>query len=62
MSHAIFPNITERMSAALAQKESKKATEVAYTNGVLFSPKQEEDSMSGGIRERMKQEDEKSSA
>jgi short-subunit dehydrogenase len=57
ISHQIFPDLTERMSADLAKKESEKAMAADHTTGTLFSPMSEGRGVDGGIRERMKKED-----
>jgi hypothetical protein len=57
ISHHIFPDLTERMSASLAKKEIKKAMKAENTTGTLFSPMQEGTGIEGGIRERMERED-----
>ena len=57
ISHHIFPDLTERMSASLAKKESEKAMEASHTKGALFEPMEEGRGVDGGIRERMERED-----
>ena len=57
ISHHIFPDLTERMSASLAKKESEKAMAAQHTTGTLFEPMREGRGIEGGIRERMKRED-----
>jgi short-subunit dehydrogenase len=57
ISHHIFPDLTERMSANIAQKESKKAMKVSDTKGSLFEPMKEGQGIDGGIRNRMAKED-----
>ena len=57
ISHHLFPDMTEHMSASIAKKESKKAREAPMTEGAIFAPMQEGRTMDGGIRERMKRED-----
>tara|TARA_R100001244_G_scaffold72880_1_gene58738 strand:+ start:4681 stop:5604 length:924 start_codon:yes stop_codon:yes gene_type:complete len=55
--HQIFPDLTERMSASLAKRESNKAVSAPHTQGTLFEPMEEGRGIDGGIRARMKKED-----
>jgi short-subunit dehydrogenase len=57
ISHHIFPDLTERMSASVAKKQSNKGRRVENTTGTLFSPMEEGIGIEGGIRERMQRED-----
>lgn len=56
-SHHIFPDLTERLSAKIADREVKKASSLPETSGTLFHPMQEGATVEGGIRARMKEED-----
>ncbi len=56
-SHHLFPDLTERMSASIADSEVKKAAPLQPTTGSLYEPMQEGSGVGGGIRERMEQED-----
>ncbi|QJR81668.1 SDR family NAD(P)-dependent oxidoreductase [Alteromonas pelagimontana] len=58
LSHHLFPQMTNKMTASLAQKESHKGENVADTTGALFSPMQEGRGVDGDLRERMEKEDE----
>lgn len=55
-SHRLFPDLTERTSASLSKKQSRKGTAAANTEGTLFTPMAEGSGIEGGIRERMKEE------
>lgn len=57
ISHHLFPDMTERFSAKLADKEARKAMPMAPTTGSIYTPMKEGTTMDGGIRERMKKED-----
>jgi short-subunit dehydrogenase len=57
ISHHLFPDLTERLSANIADKESKKAWPAAHTTGSLHEPMSAGADVSGGIRERMRRED-----
>lgn len=57
ISHHIMPDLTERMSASLAKKESEKGMETEYTNGAVFEPMEEGRTIDGGIRDRMEREE-----
>lgn len=57
LSHRIFPDLTKRLSADLADAEVHKGTRVADTTGAIYEPMAEGTGVSGGVRERMKQED-----
>ncbi len=61
LSHHLFPNLTERLLANIADSEVKKAWEAPATTGNLHKPMQEGATVDGGIRERMKQEDSEAS-
>ena len=57
LSHRIFPHLTERVSAGIIDTELHKGTEVADTAGSIHSPTPVGITVSGGVRERMKAED-----
>jgi short-subunit dehydrogenase len=57
LSHHLFPDLTERLSAKTADGEAKKGDELAATNGSVFEPVAGGTSVDGGIRARMKEED-----
>lgn len=57
ISHRLFPDLTERLSAAMAKRESLKGSPIEPHKGTLFSPMPEGRGVEGGIRERMKDED-----
>ncbi len=56
-SHHLFADLTERMSANIANREIKKAAPLSPTSGSIYEPMQEGAGIEGGIRERMKHED-----
>jgi short-subunit dehydrogenase len=60
LSHRLFPDMTERLSANIAGREISKAWPAPLTTGSLFAPMVEGASVDGGIRERMKLEDKSS--
>lgn len=55
--HRVFPNLSERMSADIAHRESEKAFTAPNSPGALYSPMEDGKTIDGGIRARMKQED-----
>lgn len=57
ISHHLFPDLTERLSAKIAKSEADKAWPMPTTTGSLHEAMPEGREVSGGIRERMKQED-----
>lgn len=57
ISHHIFPDLTERLSADIADREVKKAQPVAHTSGAIHNPMVGTEKIDGGIRARMKAED-----
>jgi hypothetical protein len=57
ISHRLFPDLTERLSANIADREVKKAWPAPTTTGSIYEPMAEGAGIGGGIRERMKQED-----
>jgi len=57
ISHHLFPDLTERVSANIADREVKKAWPAPGTTGSIYEPMAEGSGIGGGIRERMKQED-----
>jgi hypothetical protein len=58
VSHHIFPDVTERLSAKIAGREIKKAQPLAVTAGALHAPMAGTEKIDGGIRARLKAEDE----
>jgi NAD(P)-dependent dehydrogenase (short-subunit alcohol dehydrogenase family) len=58
VSHHMFPDLTERLSAKIADQEVKKAQPLAATAGALHDPMAGTEKIDGGIRARMKAEDE----
>ena len=56
-SHRLFPDLTERLSANIADGEVKKAWAAPATTGSLYEPMTDGMTVGGGIRERMKKED-----
>jgi short-subunit dehydrogenase len=57
LSHLLFPDLTERLSANIADREVKKAWPAPNTTGSIYEPMAEGAGIGGGIRERMKRED-----
>ena len=57
ISHNLFPDLTERMSANIAGREIDKASPVAPNSGAIYQPMQNTTTIDGNIRARMKQED-----
>lgn len=57
-SHHIFPDLTERMSANIAHGEVEKGSRVAPNEGAIYQPMANTATIHGGIRARMKREDE----
>jgi short-subunit dehydrogenase len=57
LSHRLFPDLTERLSAKTADGESKKGDELPATDGSIFEPVAAGTTVDGGIRARMKEED-----
>lgn len=56
-SHHLFPDLTERLSADTAFRESRKAQPTANSSGSLHRPMAEGAGIDGGIRARMAAED-----
>ena len=57
LSHHLFPDLTERMSANIADREVKKAGPLPSTTGSIYEPVQDGSGVGGGIRQRMEEED-----
>lgn len=55
--HHLMPDLTERMSANIAKKESDKGSRAADNQGAIYHPMQDGLGVAGGVRERMKRED-----
>jgi short-subunit dehydrogenase len=62
MSHQIFPDLTEHLSANVANKEVAKGTAVPDSSGAIYDAIAEGTTVEGGLRKRMKKEDEKKSS
>lgn len=58
LSHHLFPDLTERLSANIANAEVKKAWPAPQSSGAIHSPMAEGTTVDGGIRARMMAEDE----
>jgi short-subunit dehydrogenase len=58
LSHHLAPKMTERLSAKLSKAESEKASFAPNNTGAIYAPMDDGLRMDGGLRERMKQEDE----
>jgi short-subunit dehydrogenase len=59
-SHHLFPDLTERLSANIHRAQLKKGTEVPPTSGSVHVPSAAGRGVEGGVRARMKAEDEAS--
>lgn len=57
MAHHLFPDLTERMSANVANRESLKGKDTIRTNGAVFKPMGHTGTIDGGVRDRMNRED-----
>lgn len=57
-AHHIFPDMVERVSANIQRAELEKGSPAPATPGSLHQPMQSGTTVDGGIRARMKQEDE----
>ncbi|GGO67381.1 oxidoreductase [Microbacterium nanhaiense] len=57
LSHNLFPDLTERLSAKIADTEAEKGRPAPHTTGSLYEPMPEGVGVEGGIRERMQRED-----
>jgi short-subunit dehydrogenase len=57
ISHHLFPDLTERLSAKTAYAESKKGDVLPHTDGSIYAPSPAGTTVDGGIRDRMKRED-----
>lgn len=61
ISHHLMPKTTERLSAKIAKAESDKAAPAPHTTGAIHHPVNDGLKIDGGLRERMRQEDARSS-
>lgn len=57
LSHHIFADLTERLSANIAHSEVNKAAPLAPSTGAIYEPMQDTARIHGHITERMKAED-----
>jgi hypothetical protein len=57
VSHQLFPDLTERLSANIVKSEVEKAGPLPDTTGSIYQPMAEGTTVDGGIRARMKVED-----
>jgi short-subunit dehydrogenase len=57
VSHHLFPDLTEWLSAKIARRESEKAAPASVTAGAIHNPMNDGLTIEGGLRERMRQED-----
>lgn len=57
ISHHLIPDLTERMSANIAKKESDKGGMSSVHTGAIYEPMLDSLGVDGGIRQRMKRED-----
>lgn len=58
LSHHLMPKMTERMTAKLSKAESEKASFAPDNTGAIYEPMDDGLRVDGGMRERMKREDE----
>ena len=58
LSQGMFPKLTERLTAKVADAEMEKGAPVSATTGAIYEPMAEGSGVDGGIRERMRREDE----
>ncbi|ETF03848.1 oxidoreductase [Advenella kashmirensis W13003] len=58
-SHHIFPDLSERMSSDIADRQVHKASNVSETTGAIYKPLVGTATIDGGIRERIKREEER---
>ncbi len=58
MTRRLSPDLGERMTANIQHSEIEKAHPVPATSGAIHEPMRDTVTVSGGIRERMKSEDE----
>ncbi|MBD9388462.1 SDR family NAD(P)-dependent oxidoreductase [Agrobacterium sp. AGB01] len=57
LSHHLMPDLTERMSANIAKKQSDRGGDRSFHTGAIYEPMLDGLGMDGGIRARMKHED-----
>lgn len=57
LSHHLMPDLTERMSANIAKKQSDRGGDRSFHRGAIYEPMLDGLKMDGGIRARMKHED-----
>jgi hypothetical protein len=57
ISHHIFPDLTERLSADISMRESEKGAPAARTTGAIHEPMNDGLKIGGGLRQRMREED-----
>lgn len=57
ISHGLFPDLTERLTANVQDSEIDKAFPVPHTSGAIHMPTPEGATVDGGIRARMRRED-----
>lgn len=62
ISHHLFPDLTERMSADISKRESDKAAPAPVTTGAIHEPMDDGLTIKGGLRQRMHEEDAASSS
>lgn len=57
LSHHLLPDLTERLSANIADRERDKGDGAPHTTGTLFDPLDTGRGIDGGVRARMERED-----
>ena len=58
LSHSMFPKLTERLTGKLVDAEVEKGAPVPSTTGAIYEPMAGTTTIEGGVRERMRREDE----
>ncbi|MFI8696614.1 SDR family NAD(P)-dependent oxidoreductase [Dietzia maris] len=57
VSHNLFPDLTERFSGTIADREKDRGAPMPHTAGAIHEPMAEGTTVEGGIRDRMRRED-----
>ncbi|WP_094543826.1 SDR family NAD(P)-dependent oxidoreductase [Brucella pseudogrignonensis] len=57
LSHRLMPDLTERLSASMAQSEARRGSTTSAHTGAIYNPVIDGLGVEGGIRQRMKRED-----
>ncbi len=62
LSHHLFPDLTERISAETSKHQSDRGGPAPVTTGAIYRPMDDGLTIEGGLRERMREEDAASSS